>query len=194
MVFLKPCYDVLWWEDENAFFSCLYWKLIVPVYYINQSLLCPSIDVEDDYKPLKPSELSQSIILTPGLLYYWFSLQVFDLPILAQKNCVNWLCTVLENNDASPCQLLRKTSSICSYIITNNELFCMKKVYCFPSLTFLSHFCLHFLCNIPKHAEAATRGVLWRRVFLEISQNSQENACARVSSLIKLQGLGLQLY
>ena len=41
--------------------------------------------------------------------------------------------------------------------------------------------------------EAATRGVLWKNVFLEISQNSQENTCARVSFLIKLQA-GLQLY
>ena len=32
-------------------------------------------------------------------------------------------------------------------------------------------------------AEAATRGVVCKKVFLEISQNSQENTCARVSSL-----------
>ena len=31
-------------------------------------------------------------------------------------------------------------------------------------------------------------------MFLEISQNSQENPCARVSFLIKLQASGLQLY
>ena len=36
-------------------------------------------------------------------------------------------------------------------------------------------------------AEAATRGVLWKKVFLEIWQNSPENTCARVSFLIKLQ-------
>ena len=30
-----------------------------------------------------------------------------------------------------------------------------------------------------------------KKVFLEISQNSQENTCARVSFLIKLQALGL---
>ena len=36
-------------------------------------------------------------------------------------------------------------------------------------------------------AEAATWGVLWKKVFLEISQNSQENACARASFLTKLQ-------
>ena len=33
-----------------------------------------------------------------------------------------------------------------------------------------------------------------RKVFLEISQNSQENTCVRFSFLIKLQALSLQLY
>ena len=41
---------------------------------------------------------------------------------------------------------------------------------------------------------AATGGVLWKKVFLKISQNSQKNICARVSFLLKLQGYGLQLY
>ena len=31
------------------------------------------------------------------------------------------------------------------------------------------------------HTEAATRGVLLEKVLLEISQNSQENTCVRVS-------------
>ena len=35
---------------------------------------------------------------------------------------------------------------------------------------------------------------LRKKVFLEISQNSQENTCARVSFLIRLQVWGLQLY
>ena len=43
-----------------------------------------------------------------------------------------------------------------------------------------------------------TEAVVWRcsveKMFLEISQNSQENTCARVSFLIKLQALGLQIY
>ena len=34
---------------------------------------------------------------------------------------------------------------------------------------------------------AATGGVLWKKVFLKISRNSQEDTCARVSFLIKLQ-------
>ena len=33
-----------------------------------------------------------------------------------------------------------------------------------------------------------------KKFFLKISQNSQENTCARVSILIKLQAQGLQLY
>ena len=38
--------------------------------------------------------------------------------------------------------------------------------------------------------ETATRRVLWKKVFLEISQNSQESTSARVSFLIKLQASG----
>ena len=34
----------------------------------------------------------------------------------------------------------------------------------------------------------------WKKVFLEISQNSQESTSARASFLIKLQPWGLQLY
>ena len=36
------------------------------------------------------------------------------------------------------------------------------------------------------HSEAATRGALWKKVILEISENSQENTCAGASFLIKL--------
>ena len=38
-----------------------------------------------------------------------------------------------------------------------------------------------------EYSEAATGGVLSEKMFLEISQNSQENICARVSFSIKLQ-------
>ena len=38
-----------------------------------------------------------------------------------------------------------------------------------------------------KITEAATRGVLCKKVILEISQSSQGNTCARVSFLIKLE-------
>ena len=38
-----------------------------------------------------------------------------------------------------------------------------------------------------KHTESATGGVPYEKVFLEISQNSLENTCARDSFLIKVQ-------
>ena len=37
------------------------------------------------------------------------------------------------------------------------------------------------------YSEAVVQGCSVKKVFLEISQNSQENTCARVSFLIKLQ-------
>ena len=48
------------------------------------------------------------------------------------------------------------------------------------------------LCTINK--KAVTQRCSVKKVFLEISQNSQENTCARASFLIKLQASGLQLY
>ena len=41
--------------------------------------------------------------------------------------------------------------------------------------------------QIMEKSEAATKYILREKVFLEISQNSQENTCARVPFLIKLQ-------
>ena len=42
--------------------------------------------------------------------------------------------------------------------------------------------------------ETVAKSCSVKKVFLEVSQNSQENTCARVSFLIKLQASGLQLY
>ena len=39
----------------------------------------------------------------------------------------------------------------------------------------------------PESTEAVAQRCSVKKVFLEISQNSQENTCARVSFLIKLQ-------
>ena len=50
------------------------------------------------------------------------------------------------------------------------------------------------IINHKKTTEAATRGVLCKKMLLETLQNSQENTCARVSFLIKLQASALQLY
>ena len=43
-------------------------------------------------------------------------------------------------------------------------------------------------------AEAVVRRCSIKKVFLKISQNSQEDTCARISFLIKLQAWELQLY
>ena len=44
-----------------------------------------------------------------------------------------------------------------------------------------------FLSNRLECSEAVVQRCSVKNVFLEISQNSQENTCARVSFLIKLQ-------
>ena len=44
------------------------------------------------------------------------------------------------------------------------------------------------------NAEAVSRTCFVKKVFLKISQNSQENTCVRVSFLLKLQASDLQLY
>ena len=48
------------------------------------------------------------------------------------------------------------------------------------------------LVKVSKSIETVAQMCSKRKVFLEISQNSQENTCARVSILIKLQAWGLQ--
>ena len=64
------------------------------------------------------------------------------------------------------------------------------EVRCFTSSRVLHQFnCRVSIHVLPMNdfwktcSEAATRGVLCKKVFLEISQNSKENACARVSGL-----------
>ena len=43
-------------------------------------------------------------------------------------------------------------------------------------------------------SQAVVRRCSLKKLFLEISQNSQENTCARVSFLIKLHGLACNLF
>ena len=47
--------------------------------------------------------------------------------------------------------------------------------------------CLELLLTDTENPEAATGGVLLKKVYLKILQTSQENICARDSFLIKLQ-------
>ena len=57
-------------------------------------------------------------------------------------------------------------------------------ISCFTNQLYISAIKLDTMCV---HAEAVTRRCSVKKVFLEISQNSQKNACVRVSFLIKLQ-------
>ena len=52
---------------------------------------------------------------------------------------------------------------------------------------FFCHKCRGYCANFSSNTKAATRGVLWKKLFLEISQNWQENTGVRASFLIKLQ-------
>ena len=58
-----------------------------------------------------------------------------------------------------------------------------------------SYFCWNttFIYTLQR-AQEATGDVQQEKVFLEISQNSKGNTCARASFLIKLQTYDLQVY
>ena len=57
--------------------------------------------------------------------------------------------------------------------------------------TLMFYLCQRYIQNPVGHPEAATGGVLSEKVFLDISQNSHENTCARVSFLMKIRRLRL---
>ena len=62
-----------------------------------------------------------------------------------------------------------------------------------------SHATISYFKNAMKifhseNLEAVVQRCSVKKAFLEISQNSQENTCAKVSFLINLQALGLQRY
>ena len=80
----------------------------------------------------------------------------------------------------------QSASPTCIDFILTNKKSLFIKLKCFRSWNLWSPW-IH-------NSEAATRGALWKNVLLEISQNSQENTCARVSFLTKLQTSGLRLY
>ena len=71
--------------------------------------------------------------------------------------------------------------------ITAEETRDMFKAFAMHVFVFL--YIIYSICSIWKslkqhffnNSEALTGGVLWKKVFLEISQNSRENTCATVS-------------
>ena len=62
------------------------------------------------------------------------------------------------------------------------------------SVSLILFLMIHVLLNFNQlHTKTVTGGVLEKKVFLRISQISQENACVGVSYLIKLQTSSLQI-
>ena len=79
-------------------------------------------------------------------------------------------------------------------IVTSKETLLKKNIYLLRRKKIKRKETASHIIKLKELTEASTRGVLSEKMFLKILQNSQENACARVSFLVKLQTSGLQLY
>ena len=64
--------------------------------------------------------------------------------------------------------------------------------YCYQWVETCCTVCCIIFCNVVFSSAAVVQRCSVKKVLLEISQNSQENPCARVSFLIKLQAWGLK--
>ena len=63
----------------------------------------------------------------------------------------------------------------------------LRYMFCSWDVSFCFLLYIYSLCF--RSSYRINRVALWKKVFLKISQNSQENTCVRVSFLIKLQAL-----
>ena len=99
--------------------------------------------------------------------------QHYSEEIRIKSNDINFVraILVLLNVGCAWTNLNQTNFDLVSFLVTLSK---------FHKVGLFLFFLLHF----------STRGVLCEKVFLELSQNSQENACARVSFLIKLQASG----
>ena len=69
---------------------------------------------------------------------------------------------------------------------------CSKRLYCILVFFFIYIYIIYSIRSIRKqhfftNSEAATGDVLWEKVFLEISQNSQEDTCQRLKKVAGLR-------
>ena len=91
------------------------------------------------------------------------------------KNCLPWVIFLV---------VLKPWVLTWVYLQTQAfNIISTEKYYILDLFLHFSSYCHLKYVEIP---EAATRGVLCKKMFLEISQNSQENICARASILIPL--------
>ena len=74
---------------------------------------------------------------------------------------------------------MKTYNEIYNWYVETSEITFWEKLLC-SSFSFA-----YFLIKV--FQKQSPGGVLWKKAFIEISQNSQENDCTRVSFLIKLQ-------
>ena len=74
-------------------------------------------------------------------------------------------------------------------------IYALYSIYCVLQVPWLLFSDDHLFSktNFCRVAEVANGGVFLKKMFLKISQNSQENSCTRVSFLLKLQASGSTL-
>ena len=96
-----------------------------------------------------------------------------------QKSCFKKFAK-LTGKHRCPSLFLRKLQTECLTVTTDHfkRVILLKKSW---RIIFLNSRSSHWRCSV-------------KIVLLKISQNSQKNTCARISFLIRLQTLGLQLY
>ena len=109
---------------------------------------------------------------------YWF--QVFKVLVFYFLVIFKLKIKILGTN------LPRNMKNIFHFIIEFN-----KQIHDGKTLCLLSWY--RYIILLLEFTEEVARRCLVKKMFLEISQNSQENTCARVSFLIKLQAWGLQI-
>ena len=122
------------------------------------------------------------------------------------KSCFEKLCKInkksmcckitlfLQNTSGRLLLAVLKQLFLQFFITIWYEFSISKKTNIHQTLKFLilQYFCTSYKYNWS--TRNSHRRCSIKKVFLEISQNSQENTCARVSFLIKLQTWSLQLY
>ena len=107
--------------------------------------------------------------------------------------CADWLIVKKTTITLKTKQLNLKIQRSCDHVVSYNTYISSPTwLYPFYSI-FLSYWLIQQMIRKTKIfiSEVVAQRCFVIKVFLEISQNSQENTCARVSFLIKLQALNL---
>ena len=108
---------------------------------------------------------------------WWFGL-IFNAQFIFGKQCFNlffMLNLFIKFFQDRMLLLCYINSHLIPFLIIP---FALRKILLYHLSFFLSVY-ITLRLTFVKHSEAATRGALCKKLFLEISQNLQENTCAR---------------